>query len=360
MKLNVIGLTAQASGCGFHRVILPVAFMNDIKGYVTNVITEDRSKGWDILLYNRISVYDKHWAQTKDTFGFKVVLDLDDYWRLPPNHLSYNQYESMGKRIENNIREANLVTVTNEALAAKVREFTDNVVVVPNAIPFGQHQFTDERREDERVRIFWCGGITHEHDLRILRNPIQKLKAYGDKIKMVIGGWTDAREVKEKYLKGDATLDQLENALYTESIWKRMHSSFTAGGALPYMKIHGTTNIQYMQMYENADIMIIPLEESEWHSCKSNLKILEAACKRIPVIVSNVAPYNQDPEAPVLWVNSQKDWFTHLNYLINNPIERQELGNKLYEWAKSKYSLDRVNERRREAFASLCEAPACV
>ena len=59
-KMNVIGLTAQASGCGFHRVILPVAFMNDIKGYVTNVITEDRSKGWDILLYNRISVYDKH------------------------------------------------------------------------------------------------------------------------------------------------------------------------------------------------------------------------------------------------------------------------------------------------------------
>jgi hypothetical protein len=84
--------------------------------------------------------------------------------------------------------------------------------------------------------------------------------------------------------------------------------------------------------------------------------MLEAACKRVPCIVSDVAPYNVDKDAPVLWVRSQKDWFEHLNYLILNPDARLELGNKLYEWAKTKYNLAEINERRFTAFSSLCEA----
>lgn len=339
--MNIIGITNQFSGCGYHRVILPIGFMDGIKGYVTNMITEDKCEGWDILVYNRISAFDKHWQQTKEVLGAKVVMDLDDYWKLPPNHLNYYQYESMAERIENNIHEADMVTVTNEALAEKVRQIRPDVYVFPNAIPFGWNQFTPHRRESGRIRIFWCGGATHEHDLRILRNPLQKLFMHRDKIQMVLGGYTDTDEI-------------------SKAIWQRMFSSFTAGGQLPYMKIHGTGPENYMQMYENADIMVIPLEESEWHACKSNLKILEAASKRIPVIVSNVAPYNQDSEAPVLWVNRQRDWFDHLNYLINNPAERERLGNELYEWAKSKYDLIEINKQRREVFASLCQAPALL
>lgn len=337
--MNIIGITNQDSGCGYHRVILPLGFMNDIKGYVTNWITDDKKDGWDILLYNRLSAFDNNWPETKDTFGVKVVMDLDDYWRLPPNHLNHGHYEQFGQRIENNIRQADLVTVTNEAIASKVRPLNSNVVVLPNALPFGKNQFIEDKRESDRVRIFWCGGVTHEQDLNILKNPIKKLHVYKDKIQMVLGGFTDSDTA-------------------SKTIWDKMFSAFTDGGKLAYMKLHGTKPTQYMQMYENADIMLIPLEASDWHACKSNLKILEAACKRIPVIVSNVAPYNQDKDAPVLWVNSQKDWFIHLNYLINNPNARAELGNQLHEWAKEKYSIEKVNERRRSTFAGLCEAPA--
>lgn len=339
--MNIIGVTNQMSGCGYHRVLLPLGFMNDIKGYVTNWITEDKKDGWDLLLYNRLSSFDTAWQQTRDTFGFKVIMDIDDYWHLPPNHLNHDYYQQFGKRIENNLKEADLVTVTNEALYKKVIEFTDNVCILPNALPFGRNQFIEDKRQSDRVRIFWCGGVTHEEDLKILRNPISRLSVHRNKIQMVIGGFTDTDE-------------------NSKAVWNRMFSSFTAGGTLPYMKIHGTTPTQYMQMYENADIMVIPLEDSTWHACKSNLKILEAASKRIPVIVSNVAPYNNDADAPVLWVNSQKDWFTHMNYLINNPDARADLGNKLYEWAKEKYNLEKINERRREVFAGVCKAPALM
>lgn len=352
--MNIIGLSNKNSGCGYHRVLMPLAFMQDIKGYVTNVITEDKMEGWNMVLYNRMCQYDSNWDKFRELMNCKVVMDIDDYWILPANHMNYDQYEASKSRIENNIRNADLVTVTNQSLYDMVYPLNNRVMIFENGIPFGANQFTDERREDERVRIFWAGSITHEHDMRILRNPIQKLKIHAGKIKMVIGGWQDATETRDRYLNGEARQLELMMAEYTESIWQKIFSSFTAGGQLPYMKLHGTGPNNYMQMYENADIMVIPLEDSPWHACKSNLKILEAASRRIPCVVSNVLPYAADKDAPVFWVNSQKDWFSHLNYLILNPEARRDAGDKLYEWAKSKYDLKDINIRRRKAFADLC------
>ena len=339
--MNIIGITNQNSGCGYHRVLLPLGFMDGIKGYVTNFITPEKTDGWDILLFNRLSPYDSNWRDTKDLLKCKVVMDIDDYWVLPPNHLNYNQYKIFGDRIENNLREADMVTVTNHELLEKVLPFNSNAHIFPNALPFGHNQYHEEKRDSELIRIFWCGGVSHEEDIKMLRGPISKLKIHADKIKMVIGGFTDTDE-------------------YSRSIWQRMFSAFTAGGQLPYMKLHSTPPTTYMQMYEHADIMVIPLENTEWHSCKSNLKVLEAASKRIPVIVSNVAPYNHDPDMPVLWVNSQKDWFSHLNYLILNADARAEYGNKIYDWANKKYNIKEVNQRRFVAFSDLCKAPALL
>ena len=357
--MNIIGLSkSKSSGCCYHRVLLPIAFMQDIKGYVTNMITEDKLEGWDVMLYNRICHYDTDWNKFREIMKCKVVLDMDDYWILPPNHINYNDYEKLRPRIENNIRMADMVTVTNQELYDRVYPLNNNVHIFPNALPFGHNQFTDTRREDDRVRIFWAGSVTHEQDLKILSSPIKRLLVHADKIKMVIGGWQDANETRERYIDGKAKAIELMIAEHTEAIWQRIFNSFTAGGKLPYMKLHGTLPSCYMQMYENADIMVIPLEDSPWHACKSNLKILEAASKRIPCVVSNVRPYNTDADAPVFWVNSQKDWFSHLNYLILNPKARLDAGNKLYEWAKSKYNIADVNDRRRKAFADLCGSQA--
>ena len=333
--MKILGMMHQHSGCGYHRVLLPLGFMPGITGYVTNVLTEDKQEGWDIFLFNRLSCFDHNWTEAKKLIKAKVVMDIDDYWVLPHNHINHIDYEHHKETIENNLINADMVTVTNQNLYDKVKPFNSNVHIFPNALPFGKNQFTEERRESDRVRIFWAGGVTHEHDLKLLQNPFKRLSIFKDKIQMVIGGYNDDNE-------------------QSKAIWDRMLSYFTQG--LPYMKLHGTSPTSYMQMYENADIVVIPLEDTDWHRSKSNLKILEAAAKRLPVIVSNVEPYSLDKDAPVLWVNSQKDWFEHLKYLILNPDARVELGNKLYEWAKEKYSLETVNERRFAAFSDLCKA----
>lgn len=329
--MNIIGVTHKESGCGYHRVMLPLAFMNDIKGYVTNYITEDKTDDWDILLYNRICQYDINWNKTKELLGCQVVMDIDDHWQLPVNHLYYNTYQDIAERIERNLMQADLVTVTNSNLLNKVKQFNDNVIVMPNALPYGLNQFNDTRVKSDKVRLFWCGSISHDNDIKILKEPLKRLQGRKD-IQMVMGGYNDS----------DA---------YTKSIWDKMFSMFT--GNLPSIKLHSASPTQYMDMYNYADIVLIPLEDSEWHACKSNLKILEAAAKRLPVICSNVAPYNMDVDAPVLWVNNQKDWFRYINLLTNNPSLRENLGNELYAWASKRYNFKEINQQRYDAYKSI-------
>jgi glycosyltransferase involved in cell wall biosynthesis len=311
--------------------MLPLAFMNDIKGYVTNYITEDKTDDWDILLYNRICQYDINWNKTKELLGCQVVMDIDDHWQLPLNHLYYNTYQDIAERIERNLMQADLVTVTNSNLLNKVKQFNDNVIVMPNALPYGLNQFNDTRFKSDKVRLFWCGSISHDNDIKILKEPLKRLQGRKD-IQMVMGGYNDS----------DA---------YTKSIWDKMFSMFT--GNLPSIKLHSASPTQYMDMYNFADIVLIPLEDSEWHACKSNLKILEAASKRLPVICSNVAPYNMDVDAPVLWVNNQKDWFRYINLLTNNPSLRENLGNELYAWATKRYNFKEINQQRYDAYKSI-------
>jgi hypothetical protein len=122
---------------------------------------------------------------------------------------------------------------------------------------------------------------------------------------------------------------------------------------LPHEIIKGTTPDQYMHMYKNADIMMIPLMKSDWASCKSNLKILEASVKSIPVICSAVEPYTMDHDAPVLWARNQSDWYKHLKFLINNKNARIEYGQNLNQWAKEKYNIFEINKSRKATFENL-------
>lgn len=336
--MRILGLTSKDSGCGFHRVVLPMGFMDDIEGIVTNFPTDEMlGEHWDIVLFNRFSCFDYDFNEPKQHLGAKVVMDLDDDWELPASHINHLDYEHLKPRLISNIRAADLVTVTNQRLADKVYKLNKNVEVFPNALPYGHHQYTLEREPSDVVRIFWCGSVTHERDLRILNGPFKRLPNKG--IEMVIGGYNDINE-------------------QSRILWDRMLNLFSDYKRLPFRILRGKDPTDYMELYRHADIMVIPLEESTWHAGKSNLKMLEAASKKIPVIVSAVEPYSLDSDAPVLWVHKQTDWIKHLKTLIYDEEKRKELGEALYLWACNKYNLLDINKRRRQCFASLCHSRA--
>ena len=333
--MRILGISNQDSGCGYHRIVIPMAMMEDIKGMITNAPNEEiLAEGYDLIFYNRVSPFDEHWEETKKTLNVKVVMDIDDDWDLPKNHIVRSTYDKIKPRIENNIRTAELVTCTNQRLADKIYKLNKNVLVLPNAIPYGFDQFHDLKVESEYTRLFWAGSITHEHDINILKNPIRRLT--DKRIQMVIGGYNNFNE-------------------YTTMLWDKMCSVFTNNKRLPFKILEGTTPNLYMNMYNEGDIMLIPLENTTWHAAKSNLKVLEAAAKNIPCIVSDVEPYNIDQDAPILWVKNQTEWYKHIMTLVKDKNLREDYGKKLHEWAKEKYNHARINAIRRSAFADLIE-----
>jgi len=330
--MNILGLSQRHSGCGYHRVTLPLGFMNDIKATVTDLPTDEMVHNNSMLLFNRLSVFDNNFQSLKDK-GYKIIMDMDDDWVLPSTHINYNDYANLKEQIENNLRSADLVTCTNERLYKRLKTIANNVEIFPNALPYGYDQFTTDKDESDKIRLFWCGSVTHERDLLLLRYPLSRLKTHKN-IVMVLGGFSAIND-------------------YSKYIWQKMWYNFTAGNQLPSEILGSLLPNSFMNMYRQADISLIPLERSDWHGSKSNLKILEAATKKIPVIVSAVEPYIKDKDAPVFWVHKQSDWFTHANDLILNKNKRLDYGEKIHEWAKAKYNLVNVNRSRRECFENL-------
>jgi glycosyltransferase involved in cell wall biosynthesis len=337
--MKILGITSRQSGCGYHRIVMPLAFMDDIYGHITNGIHEEiANEKFDIALFNRICyAYDNDLDKLRANHGCKIVMDIDDDWDLPANHILKKGYDTIKLRIEANLRESDMVICTNTRLADKIYKFNKSVSIIPNAIPYGQHQFIDDKVLDDKIRLFWCGSITHEPDIKLLHNPIKRLHTHKDKIKMVLGGYYGYNAVDKK-------------------IWDRMFSYYTDGGQLPNIKLEGMLPEHYMELYEYADVCLIPLENSFWHQCKSNIKVLEAAAKKCAVIVSSVEPYSRDADMPVLWVNKSADWFTNINLLINNKELIKEYGETLYEWAKTKYDFNRINQGRKTAFENIIKS----
>jgi len=125
--------------------------MDDVNATVTNMPTDEMIDNNNILFYNRISVLDKNIETLKDK-GYKIILDMDDDWILPANHLNANDYENLRPQIEENISRADLVTCTNERLYKKLKQLNPKVEIFPNALPYGYDQFTDTKKESDKVR----------------------------------------------------------------------------------------------------------------------------------------------------------------------------------------------------------------
>lgn len=315
--MKILGLINKDSGPGFHRILMPLLLMHGIDAKITNSIKEEDLTGIDWVYYNRIISDNILNAQPK--FNFKIAVDVDDYWELDLHHIGYQNYKEndfTALQVKH-LRGADVVTTTHERLAEKIYPYNPNVVVCPNAIPDHEY-FSFERTKSEKIRLFWQGSITHEHDINLLRNPFKRLNK--NAFMSVMAGYT------------------------RHEVWDRMVSAFTNGMQLKGSILPGASPFEYYKNYAFADICLAPLIESKFNSFKSNLKILEAAHAGLPVIASHVNPYLN---LPVLYVKQQKDWFKHINDLSKSESLRRELGADLKEYCHVHFNFNKINEVRK-------------
>jgi glycosyltransferase involved in cell wall biosynthesis len=117
----------------------------------------------------------------------------------------------------------------------------------------------------------------------------------------------------------------------------------------------------YAEVLNETDVSLAPLVNNKFNMQKSNLKQVECWSRKIPVVCSDMPPYNVDGVHMKNCIliptvkNAHKYWTKALKKIILEPNLREDLGNQLYEDFKDKYHLTNVTKTRAEFYNSILE-----
>lgn len=330
-KIKALAIDVENSGCSYHRVKLPFLYGGKYLHEYSSDLLEDRLKECEIVVFNRNYPVGglEQLKKEKAKYGFKVCLDLDDYWQLYPGHFLYEYYKlnNIGRLIKDNIKFADVITVTTERLAEKVRQMHGNVHVIPNALPYGHGQFKKPTGVvmKKNFNFIYAGQKSHLQDIQTISKALTDVSFNRPEAGFILAGFQDA----------------------PDGVWRNIEKAFTSNGKLKnYQRVNNLPLDAYMNVLRPADAMIVPLEDNEFNSCKSNLKILEAGAYAMPVICSNVAPYNDCKDAPVFFAETRKDWVYFMESLLSDPYNAIRKGRDLQDWCRQNHDLAPWNEKR--------------
>lgn len=292
--------------CDFHRIVVPLNYGN-------------LKSTKDVLLFNRNSTLGRFEVEKMKSQGYKIVVDVDDFWHLPETHYLYNDLNKyMSSEIPAYIRLADVVTASTPELAYQVSKLNKNVVVIPNGLPFDQGQFTKSVDTSSGSDLVYVAGASHKNDSRMMGEG-----AFGNAL--TLAGY-EAKHPEWKKIK-----EYFPKALYKNP----------------------KPAENYMSLYDGHKIAVAPLVEDSFNICKSNLKVLEAGAKGLPIICSPTLPYlNLVDKGVVLFAESPSDWTYLHDKLIKDPVFYQDCAEKLASHVREHYNIDKFNKLRQQVFDS--------
>lgn len=332
----ILPLIKQGASCDYHRLVQPLKRMG-IDTDFSNDDIPNLIKDAKIVIFNRWAGFPiENLLRTKKIYGFKIVCDLDDYFNLGPHNPMYNNWNKfeMSRKIKEALMNSDFVLTSTKRLALIAEKFNKKVEVVPNGLAFDEGQFSDNT-ERSGFNIVYVAGTTHMFDLLTLKNLFYKISRETLKynVSFTLAGYTD---------KGDSS-----------KIWKAMESIMSANGRLNYSRKEGTPIDNYMDLYNGSSLAIAPLESGYFNRFKSNLKILEAGCKNMPIITSAVPPYSDEDTDLVLKAHSNKEWYDYIKKLSDDREYANDLGLRLGSYVRENYNLDKINIIRKQVFQCL-------
>jgi glycosyltransferase involved in cell wall biosynthesis len=158
----------------------------------------------------------------------------------------------------------------------------------------------------------------------------------------------------------------INNADYLSWLDKYERDRYEDAANVPYERRWTQKANIYAQVLDETDISLAPLADHTFNRMKSNLKQVEVWTRKIPIICTDIPPYNVDgkhmknciliPYRKNSLPNKKidQDWAKAIKLLITEPNLREDLGNQLHEDFKVKYNLKNVTEARAEFYSTIC------
>ncbi len=403
-KIRILAIPSDGHGVGKYRVLDPFKFIgnnhsDDIHVDIVMNLEDNDSvfDNYDIVLFHsfiHMVPFERNleridWLKKQ---GIKVVMDIDDFWNVDQRHPMFEQIkkQNIAEKKVAFLKAADYVTCTTDFFANEIKKRLGikNVTVFPNAVDEDEPQFKPNPLKSDKIRFGWLGGSSHLYDIELMKSGIESIQnEYKNKTQFVLCGF-DLRGSVHEINKSTGEVTQRPIQPH-ETVWSRYESIFTSGYKaldenyknflLSYVQAdYPSTNVPYLRRwtqditkyalnYNYFDVSLAPLLESHFNSCKSQLKIIEAGFHKKALIASETMPYTMDLISAVnegkfndagnaLIVSprkNHKDWAKHMKRLIDNPNMIEDLGNRLYETVKDKYSLKKVCNDRVQFFKSI-------
>lgn len=312
---KVLSLPFQDTSVGLYRILSPVIKAKQkglIKDNLCYPFTGDNQtqfatypdsfwmelcKGADVvhstILANKDMIL--KFMNLRKHFGFKLFFDIDDnLYSVSTDNPAAKQVERLKETFESCLSICDGVTVSVPNLKKVYSHLHDNIYVNPNFV--NKEMFDFPRKKHKGIRIGWRGAYGHKDDLEMIRPVIEAIKKDFN-ITFVTLGWNPG--------------------------WSDEHHEWVDSFAFP-KKLASL----------NLDLALVPLIDSAYNRCKSNLAYLEYSALGIPTVTSPV----ENQKGCGINAKSSYEWYEAIKKLIKEKPTVKFVDTEnvlgLYKWMK--------------------------
>lgn len=328
VKIAVFSFDRVEQACGYIRLVSPLeALAGDVDyawgvSYQQNMFFRRRLIRTSYIDFADIIVVQRTFPQKRTVKAMKkilssgkpVIYDTDDLlFDLPHDHVLRSAFEKYRPYMLDFMKSVDAITVSTPALGEIVRSFNSQVHVLPNLVDDTLWS-PPPRHTTGKIVIGFGGSSTHAGDIAMIEEALLAIAdTYGDRITFKFLGCVTERL---------ASLPCVEFIDFQQSYREYAQALMTAG----------------------IDIAIVPLEDSHFNRCKSNIKWLEYSACGIPGVYSDILPYSScvtHGQTGLLAGSSTEAWIEALKSLIAREDLRRTVGEAAKTEVLAHYSLSR-------------------
>lgn len=291
-----------------------------------------------------------------------LILDLDDYWDYGTQHPYYEvcRFNAFPEKMMINFKLFDYVTTTTGWFKTVISRYFDskNVIVFPNALPVSGSQFTTVKNESDKIRLGIAGGSSHTEDIKqILGFGRMLTEKQLDSIELVFCGY-DKDNAEKVTLDENGKVLSKERMDEKENWWWKTEQSFKSCFR-NYRRVctKSIMDGEYGKIYRDIDVLLVPLTDTYFNACKSELKFIEAGFTNTAVIASAVKPYSlwgiDGTDCIMVRKPSPEYWAQAVKKILNKKGLLEYIRDNNHKRITKERSLERITGDRAQFLLSI-------
>lgn len=318
-KLGFTYHIGDTAGCGHIRCIFPSMILNNlmskelkVEAFYTNKYTPmpQAYAQTTFAVFQRSATLDQlkmiqHLKSIRKNTS--IIYEIDDnLFDIPDWNFAKDFYIKHVDTAKQILGEVDGIVTSTEFLRKEYSKYNKNIVVTPNHLPkfiWGDAEWKPQ--DNPKPRIMYAGSMNH----------------FGLSKESDDGDFTT--ELIDFIL---ATVDKYEWH-FVGGIPQRIRDAYQTDKRIRYTGWQNVLELPHTLRGLNVDIALAPLEDNRFNWSKSNIKAMESTVLGLPVVCSNIGPYEGLPGA----VNTTGEMIDRIEELAGDVDKRYQQWYDMHE-----------------------------